>query len=88
MEDPKSDLMDKLTKIDYVFTAIFCIEALMKIITFGFIVNFKDSYLLSSWNILDFSIVVLSVVSLLVDAKLQVVKVLRTARIMRPLRLI
>ena len=88
MEDPKSDLMDKLKKIDYVFTAIFCIEAIMKIITFGFIINFKDSYLLSSWNILDFSIVVLSVVSLLVDAKLQVVKVLRTARIMRPLRLI
>lgn len=88
MEDPKSDLMDKLHKIDYVFTAIFCLEAIMKIITFGFIVNFKDSYLLSSWNILDFSIVVLSVVSLLVDAKLQVVKVLRTARIMRPLRLI
>ena len=80
--------MQTLIKVDYIFTWIFCVEALMKIITVGFIVNYKDSYLLNSWNVLDFCIVVLSLVSLTVDADLSVVKVLRTARIMRPLRLI
>jgi len=81
-------MMNTLTKIDYVFTGIFCFEATLKIISFGFIMNGNHSYLSNSWNILDFIIVVLSLVSLFVDAKLSIVKVLRVARILRPLRLI
>lgn len=88
LENPKSDMMNILTKIDYVFTGIFCFEATLKIISFGFIMNGTHSYLGNSWNILDFIIVVLSLVSLVVDAKLSIVKVLRVARILRPLRLI
>ncbi len=88
LDDPNSELRTTLDKIDYVFTGIFCVEAVIKIITVGFLFNYKDSYLLNSWNVLDFCIVVLSLVSLTIDAKLSVVKVLRTARIIRPLRLI
>lgn len=33
----------------------------MKIIAYGFIINGKESYLRSFWNILDFFIVVVSV---------------------------
>ena len=88
MDDPNSQRRMILERIDYVFTGIFCVEALIKIITVGFLFNHKDSYLLNAWNVLDFCIVVLSLVSLTIDAKLSVVKVLRTARIIRPLRLI
>jgi len=88
LEDPQSDMMNILTKIDYVFTGIFCIEATLKIISFGFIMNGKHSYLNNSWNVLDFIIVVLSLSSLVVDAKLSIVKVLRVARILRPLKLL
>lgn len=88
MDDPNSQRRMILERIDYVFTGIFCVEALIKIITVGFLFNNKDSYLLNAWNVLDFCIVVLSLVSLTIDAKLSVVKVLRTARIIRPLRLI
>lgn len=88
LEDPNSQMMQILNKVDLVFTGIFCVEALMKIIAVGFLFNYKTSYLLNSWNVLDFCIVVLSLVSLTIDADLSVVKVLRTARIMRPLRLI
>lgn len=88
LEDPNSEKMKLLNQIDLVFTGIFCFEAALKIISLGFIMNGSDSYLLNSWNILDFGIVALSLVSLTVDAKLSVIKVLRVARILRPLRLI
>jgi hypothetical protein len=60
----------------------------MKIITFGFILNGRLSYILSGWNILDFLIVLFSVFSLGLDADISFIKVLRVARILRPLRLI
>ena len=88
LEDPESDLMNILDKIDLVMTAIFCFEALMKIISLGFLFNGSKSYLLDSWNILDFTIVVFSVISQTVDTNLGFIKVLRVARILRPLRLI
>ena len=46
LEDPHSDLMNKLGLIDKVITSIFCAEALMKIITFGFLFNGRLSYIL------------------------------------------
>ena len=68
-------------------TGIFCVEALMKIITFGFIFNGKSSYLRDSWNILDFSIVIISLISMsIIDSDVSFIKVLRVARILRPLR--
>ena len=69
-------------------TVIFATEALLKIITLGFFINGKESYLRSSWNILDFVIVIFAVVSQTVDANISFIKVLRVARILRPLRLI
>ena len=88
LEDPNSDMMQLLKKIDYAFTAVFTVEATLKIISQGFVLNGKKSYLLDSWNILDFIIVVFSLLGLVISADLSVVKVLRVARILRPLRLI
>ena len=88
MEDPNSEMMEILKKIDIGMTAIFSLEALLKIITSGFLLNGKKSYLRDAWNMLDFTIVVLSIVSLNISADISFVKVLRVARILRPLRLI
>lgn len=88
LENPKSKKSDILFYIDVVFTCIFGFEAILKIITSGFWLNGKQSYIRDSWNILDFSVVVLSVLGLLINSDTQIVKVIRIARIVRPLRLI
>lgn len=40
----------------YAFTYVFTIEAIMKIIAYGFIIH-KNSYLRDGWNIIDFIVV-------------------------------
>ena len=87
-DDPDSEKVEVLKQIDLVMTSIFCAEALLKIIALGFLFNGPKSYLHDSWNILDFMIVAFSVVSLSIETDLSFIKVLRVARILRPLRLI
>jgi hypothetical protein len=88
--DPDSTYMMTLGKIDYVMTIIFVLEMCIKIIAMGFVKNGEKSYLLDSWNILDFIIVVCSLLSLLLSAWIDIayLKVFRMLRILRPLRLI
>ena len=88
LEDPASDRNESLYTIDVILTILFSIEALIKIISFGLLRNGKFSYLLEPWNILDFSIVVLSIVSLSFKVDWNFIRVLRSSRILRPLRLI
>ena len=88
LEDPNSENMKVLHKIDIAMTIVFSLEALLKIVSTGFLLNGKRSYLRNPWNMLDFLIVVLSIVSLNITADISFVKVLRVARILRPLRLI
>lgn len=42
---------------EYYFVGIFCVEALLKIMAFGFVLH-PGSYLRNGWNILDFVVVV------------------------------
>lgn len=71
-------------KIDRVFTWIFIVECMFKVLAMGFVLHSK-SYLRDAWNCLDFFIVCVSVVDLLgVDS--DALKSLRTFRILRPLR--
>ena len=51
----------------------------------GFIGN-KNAYLRSGWNIIDFCIVIISLVSITPAADQSSLKAFRTARILRPLR--
>lgn len=88
LEDPRSDKIKLLDKIDLGMTTVFCLEAILKIVSVGFVLNGRKSYLRDGWNVLDFFIVGFSVISLTMDAELQFIKVLRVARILRPLRLI
>ena len=45
-------------KVEYVFLVIFTIECVMKIIAYGFVAH-SGAYLRNSWNLLDFTIVVI-----------------------------
>ena len=57
-----NDLLPKvLTKLDVILTIIFCIEALLKVISIGFIACGPYSYIRNKWNCLDFAIVIISV---------------------------
>lgn len=52
-------------QLDVVITWLFCAEAALKILVYGFLCNGKDSYLRNSWNIMDFLIVVVSIISMM-----------------------
>merc|ERR1719204_2107395 len=81
---------DFLEEIEIIFTVIFTAECLMRIIALGFIAH-PTAYLRNSWNILDFTIVMIGMISEVL-AILQIegfdVKALRPFRVLRPLRLI
>ena len=88
LQDPNSEKMQHIKMIDLVMTIIFTIEAVLKIISYGFFFNKSHSYLKNWWNILDFMIVIFALTSYTLDSNLSFIKVLRVARILRPLRLI
>ena len=77
-------------------TLIFTLEGMLKIIAFGFILfNFtlfrfcldKNSYLRDGWSILDFLIIIISLIDVIfIDEDLQSFKVIRLFRVLRPLR--
>ncbi|NXL16955.1 CAC1S protein, partial [Setophaga kirtlandii] len=86
-------------KIEYAFLIFFAIEAMLKIIAYGFLFH-TDAYLRNGWNVLDFSIVTLGLITMTLE---QVnlkqagpsggkggfdVKALRAFRVLRPLRLV
>merc|ERR1719403_86070 len=81
---------DFLEEIEIIFTVIFTAECLMRIIALGFVAH-PTAYLRNSWNILDFTIVMIGMISEVL-AILQIegfdVKALRAFRVLRPLRLI
>lgn len=66
----------------------FTIEAILKIISYGFILD-DMTYLRDTWNILDFVIVVTSLIdSSLTNVNFSAVKILRMMRTLRPLRFV
>ena len=68
---------------------MFVLESLTKIITFGLIINGPNSYLRSLWNFTDFSIVILSLMSLFyTNSNFNSIKALRLLRVLKPLRII
>ena len=61
---------------------------MLKIIAMGFIMH-EGAYLRSGWNVLDFSIVLIGLITLLFEEYIKVdVKALRAFRVLRPLRLV
>lgn len=74
--------------LDLVFTIVFIIEALLKIVSMGFLLG-GGTYLKDSWNRIDFIIVVMSLIELFViDGNYSIVRIFRLVRTLRPLRFI
>ncbi|XP_053193705.1 voltage-dependent T-type calcium channel subunit alpha-1H [Scomber japonicus] len=83
-----------LSVSNYVFTVIFLAEMTIKVVAHGFCFG-KQSYLQSSWNVLDGLLVFVSLVDILVSLAytggnriLGILRVLRLLRTLRPLRVI
>ncbi|CAG0906440.1 unnamed protein product, partial [Darwinula stevensoni] len=79
-------------KAEYVFLVIFTIECIMKIIACGFVAH-QGAYLRNGWNLLDFTIVFIGIISTFLSVVDQEgesfdVKALRAFRVLRPLRLV
>ena len=62
---------------------------MLKVIVYGFVLNGPDSYMLNPWNVMDFVIVIFSLISIVFsEFDLGIIKVLRMLRVLRPLRMI
>ncbi|NWI07630.1 CAC1H protein, partial [Tichodroma muraria] len=92
--DPLSTERIFLSVSNYIFTAIFVAEMMVKVVALGFFSG-ENSYLQSSWNVLDGVLVFVSIIDIIVSmasaggAKiLGVLRVLRLLRTLRPLRVI
>ncbi|GMI01219.1 hypothetical protein TrST_g7004 [Triparma strigata] len=87
--NPDSGFATALSGIDKLFTVLFIIEMVLKIVTMGFIFQ-PGSYLRDSWNILDFVVVCISILLLFSDgnSSLAGLRSLRAFRAFRPLRMI
>ena len=69
---------------NYIFTCLFTIEFLMKIIVYGFVLD-DNSYLRDPWNWLDFIVVITGLLSFFPQINANLFS-LRTFRILRPLK--
>ncbi|EGR31551.1 hypothetical protein IMG5_107710 [Ichthyophthirius multifiliis] len=91
LEDPNSDYQWYLDLFDKIFTCIFVLEMILKIIAYGAFFNGPNSYFRQSQNILDFFIVIFSLFTFFDSIKqsgLSQLQVFRLLRVLRPFRLI
>jgi voltage-gated sodium channel type II alpha len=70
--------------IEYVFTAIYTCESIIKIVARGFIMN-RFSYLRDPWNWIDFIVITLAYLTIFISS-LGNLSVLRTLRVLRALK--
>lgn len=87
LRNPDSAITRALERVDVVMTILFFVEMMLKICAKGF-VAMPGAYLRSSWNVLDFVVVAVSVFQLFGSdsASLKSLRSLRALRALRPLR--
>ena len=87
--DPDSTQFKVVAYINLVFNGIFIAEMLTKIIALGFLFH-EGAYLRSAWNVLDFLIVIISIILMASQGNedLKGLRSLRVLRALRPLRTI
>lgn len=92
LNDPNSKVMQFWGKVDTITTVIFTFECALKIVALGFVSCGKLSYMRNIANVFDFIIVVSALINAAqgegASKSLNIFKVLRIARIARPLRII
>ncbi|KAG5672248.1 hypothetical protein PVAND_002390 [Polypedilum vanderplanki] len=83
-----------LSTANYVFTVVFAIEMLIKVVATGMFYG-NDAYFTSGWNIMDGSLVIISIIDLLMGLISEssprifgILRVFRLLRSLRPLRVI
>ena len=83
-----------LTYSNYVFTVIFAIEMLLKVVANGFYMG-ENAYLNSGWNKIDIFLVVISTIDVIISLTAKsshkifgILRVFRLLRTLRPLRVI
>ena len=79
--------------INTVTIGIFIVEAILKIIASGFLLNYKGSYLRNGWNILDFFVTSISLMDLIffaedMSTQFTFLQSLRVVRALKPLRFV
>lgn len=89
LNDPDSVLAKFLFYADIVLTSLFAFESITKIIAYGFYFNKDIAYLKNGWNIIDFLVLIISIISKVISSnKFKIVKIFRLLRILRPLRVV
>ena len=74
--------------INIIINIVFIFEMIIKIISLGFFMD-TGSYLRETWNILDFFIVVTSILDMALSSiNISFLRILRIIRVLRPLRII
>jgi hypothetical protein len=83
-----------LATANYIFTVVFAIEMLIKVVATGMFYG-HDAYFTSGWNIMDGSLVIISIIDLLMGLISEssprifgILRVFRLLRSLRPLRVI
>lgn len=91
---PNSNERFFLATANYVFTVVFAIEMLIKVVSTGMFYG-QDAYFTSGWNIMDGSLVIISIIDLLMGVISEssprifgILRVFRLLRSLRPLRVI
>lgn len=78
-----------LATANYLFTVVFAIEMLLKVVAAGMFYG-NDAYFTSGWNIMDGSLVIISIIDLLMgllsDGSPRIFGILRVFRLLRSLR--
>lgn len=89
LSGPKTnpELQAVLELVDKVVLVVFIVEACLKIVADGLVIS-NGAYLRNSWNVLDFTAVVVSVLGLILDASSVYGRVMRVLRVFRALRLV
>ena len=69
---------------NYIFVSLFCLEAILKIIAYGFVLD-QNTYLRDPWNWIDFIIVVAGIINLLFKINSNLLS-LQVFRLLKPLK--
>lgn len=100
LENPDSSQKRFLSFMDVFFTILFTIEMILKVISLGFFYNYHNptnsdympkAYIRNPWNILDFVVVVTSIIDksgLTNISGLKALRTLRSLRALRPLKMV
>ena len=89
LSEVRSPINAIIIKSEFVFTAIFTVELVLKVLAFGLIANDlpdKKPYLKDSWNWLDLAVVLFALLANVNVLSSQITKVFRLFRVLRPLK--